>query len=83
MTVTTIDLDPALIEAVKAATGATTLREATLRAYETTLRIYRQPRDLVQRVAELGLGPADFAAPVVDYEPDPAYVVAYEGPSQP
>ena len=82
MAVTTIDIDNDLLEAVKRATGATTMREATLRAYETTIRVCSKPADLVARVAALGVTPAQMDGSTVPQAPDPSFVVPFDGPGR-
>jgi len=80
--VTTIDIDNDLLEAVKRVTGATTMREATLRAYETTIRVYSKPPDLVARVAALGVTPEQMDGSVEPQVPDPRFVIPFEEPQR-
>jgi Arc/MetJ family transcription regulator len=67
MTVTSIDLDPELIEAAKKATGATTIKEAVIRSMQTAVRVAAPDPDFERRLRSLKLSDREWTLETIDY----------------
>lgn len=66
MTVTTIDLDPDVLDVAKSLTGARTNRDVVTRALQTLIAVRRQPA-AVERILGRTFTDEQMHAPVVHY----------------
>lgn len=66
MTVTTIDLDPDVLDVAKSLTGARTNRDVVTRALQTLIAVRRQPA-AVERILGRTFTDEQTRAPVVHY----------------
>ncbi|GAA4167686.1 hypothetical protein [Gryllotalpicola koreensis] len=70
MTVTSIDLDPELIEAAKKATGATTIKEAVIRSMQTAVRVAAPDPDFERRLRSIAIPESEWTLETIDYPVD-------------